>query len=283
MSGFSPDWLALREPVDHRSRDAALAGHVAAHFAQHAHVSVVDLGCGAGSNIRATYKLLPAAQHWILVDYDTRLLAVARERLAKWADRIVGVGPALHLEKDGKRIDVEFRPADLTKDLDGALAGASGNAPDLVTASALFDLCSEAFIQRFAGAVTARKAAFYTVLTYNGVQTWAPEDAADAAMAAAFHAHQKSDKGFGISAGPDAPAALARAFRAAGNEVAEGDSPWLLGAADQALINDLAAGFAGAVTEHGSVPAAAIVQWRGVPRSGAVVGHTDTWAVAQGS
>ena len=100
MSGFSPDWLALREPVDHRSRDAGLAGQVAALFAQRTRVSVVDLGCGAGSNIRATYKLLPAEQRWMLVDYDARLLAVARERLTKWADSTVAVGTSLHLEQD---------------------------------------------------------------------------------------------------------------------------------------------------------------------------------------
>ena len=177
---------------------------------------------------------------------------------------------------------MQFRQADLTKDLDAALAGAAGTAPDLVTASALFDLCSEAFIRRFARAVTARKAAFYTVLTYNGAHTWAPEHAADAAMAAAFHAHQKTDKGFGISAGPDAPTALAQAFRSAGCAVAEGDSPWVLGAADQTLITNLAFGFADAVAEHSSVPAAAIAAWRGVRRTDAVVGHTDTWAVATG-
>ncbi len=275
MSGFSPDWLALREPVDHRSRDAALAVRVSSLFAARSDVSVVDLGCGAGSNIRATYKLLPATQDWTLVDYDARLLAVARQRLAAWADTCTDAGERLDLVKAGKRLHVGFRQADLTQDLDAAL----GPAPDLVTASALFDLCSEAFIAAFAKAVVARKAAFYTVLTYDGLQTWTPAHAADAAMAAAFHAHQKTDKGFGRSAGPDAPAALARAFREAGVEVHEGNSPWRLGAADQRLIDDLAIGFAGAVAEHATVPANVVAAWRAQKRTGAVVGHKDTLAV----
>lgn len=279
MSGFSPDWLALREPVDHRSRDAALAKRVTQLFANRPQVSVVDLGCGAGSNIRATYKLLPAKQTWTLVDYDARLLAVARERLAAWADSCTVAGDRLDLVKDGQRLLVGFRQADLTKDLAGALGAAPDLGPDLVTASALFDLCSEPFIATFAKAVVSRKAAFYTVLTYDGVQTWTPAHAADAAMAAAFHAHQKTDKGFGPSAGPDAPGALARAFRAEGAEVFEGNSPWLLGAADQTLINDLATGFADAVAEHGTVPAAVIAAWRAQKRTGAVVGHRDTLAV----
>ena len=70
-------------------------------------------------------------------------------------------------------------------------------------------------------------------------------------MVAAFHAHQTTDKGFGRSAGPTAPAHLADAFRLAGFTVQEGDSPWLLGAKDQALVSELAAGFAGAVPGRG--------------------------------
>ncbi len=274
MSGFSPAWLALREPVDHRSRDAGLARTLAALFEGRENITVTDLGCGAGSNIRATFRLLPAEQNWTLVDYDARLLVAARERLMLWADRVEVVGQALQVDKEGKRLTVNFRQADLTTDLDAAL----GPKPDLVTASALFDLCSVAFIATFAKAVVARRAVFYTVLTYNGEQTWAPEHAADATMAHAFHAHQRTDKGFGASAGPDAPKALEKALRAAGADIAEGDSPWVLSSADQGLINDLAGGFANAVADHGSVPATTIAAWRKINRTGAIVGHTDTLA-----
>lgn len=276
MSGFSPDWLALREPVDHRSRDRALAARLAAHFQGRDEVAVVDLGCGAGSNIRATSLLLPERQSWTLVDYDARLLEAARARLAAWADEARSDGDALVLSVGPRRLRVRFASIDLQTGLGQALAG----APDLVTASALFDLCSADFIDRFAAAVAPTGAAFYTVLTYNGIQTWTPPHAADAAMAAAFHAHQRIDKGFGAAAGPGAPAALARAFAASGMRVAEGDSPWVLGAADASLIHDLAAGFADAVAETNAVAAADIAAWRAIPRSGAVVGHTDTLAFA---
>ncbi|MEZ5852118.1 MAG: SAM-dependent methyltransferase [Hyphomicrobiaceae bacterium] len=276
MSGFSPDWLALREPVDHRSRDRALAARLAAHFQGRDEVAVVDLGCGAGSNIRATSLLLPERQSWTLVDYDARLLEAARARLAAWADEARSDGDALVLSVGPRRLRVRFASIDLQTGLGQALAG----APDLVTASALFDLCSADFIDRFAAAVAPTGAAFYTVLTYNGIQSWTPPHAADAAMAAAFHAHQRIDKGFGAAAGPGAPAALARAFAASGMRVAEGDSPWVLGAADASLIHDLAAGFADAVAETNAVAAADIAAWRAILRSGAVVGHTDTLAFA---
>lgn len=275
MSGFSPEWLGLRELVDHRSRDARLARRVAAQFATTASVTVVDLGCGTGSNLRATYALLGAEQRWTLVDYDPRLLAAARERLTAWADTARANGDGLDLARSGKRIAVQFRQADLTRELDAAL----GLRPDLVTASALFDLASTGFIERFADAVARRKAAFYTVLTYNGVQTWTPPHAADATLAATFHAHQKTDKGFGVAAGPDAPNALARSFETAGYRVDEGDSPWLLGASDTSLVRDLAQGFAGAVAQTGWVDAGTLAAWRTITRSGAVVGHTDTLAL----
>lgn len=275
MSGFSPEWLALREPVDHRSRDRGLAVLLAAHLAAREEPRIVDLGCGTGSNLRALAPQLGPRQSWTLVDYDARLLSAARDRLVAWADRTTDCRVGVILHKAEREISVRFRQADLVRDLDAAL----GEAPDLVTASALFDLCSTGFIERFASAITSRKAAFYTVLTYDGVQTWLPPHAADAAMRDAFIAHQKTDKGFGVSAGPDAPGALASAFRQAGYDVREADTPWRLGADDAQLIADLAAGFAGAVEETGSVDGAVLASWRAVARTGSVVGHTDTLAL----
>lgn len=275
MSGFSPEWLALREPVDHRSRDEVLVRTVAERLAGKRPPRIVDLGCGSGSNLRALAPRLGAHQRWTLVDYDPRLLAAARERLAAWADTANVAGDGLTLRKGDATLDVAFRQADLVQALDPAL----GDAPDMVTASALFDLSSVTFIDRFAAAVARRKAIFYTVLTYDGVQTWTPEHAADADMRAAFIAHQKTDKGFGVSAGPDAPAALKRAFAANGYAVQEADTPWRLGAADANLIRDLAHGFADAVAETGRVDAATLASWRSVVRNGAIVGHTDTLAL----
>lgn len=275
MSGFSPEWLALREAADHRARDGFLAMALADRLQSKPSIRVVDLGCGTGSNIRATYAALGSEQVWTLVDYDARLLAAARTTLAAWADGAEPEGDGLLLQKSGKTLHVSFRRADLVTDLDRAL----GPSCDLVTASALFDLCSADFIVRFARAVAARKAVFYTVLTYNGIQRWSPAHELDAAMTAAFHAHQMTDKGFGLSAGPNAPEALAAAFRACGYTVREGDSPWLLSRSDQALVGALVPGYAGAVRETGQLPPQAIDGWQSQPRHGAEVGHTDTLAL----
>jgi SAM-dependent methyltransferase len=274
MSAFDARWLDLREPADHRSRNEELARALSRHLAGRP-IAVLDLGCGTGSNLRATAPLLGAVQHWTLVDHDRVLLEAAVQRLSSWADTAECRGTELALSKGDKQVLVRLRHADLGRDLEDLFAAGA----DLVTASALFDLASADFIAEVAAAVARSRASFYTVLTYNGAQRWTPKHAADAAMASAFRRHQVSDKGFGAAAGPMAPALLAAAFDAAGYWVSDGDSGWRLEAGDEALIAELAAGFAAAVRETDLVPQAKIAEWETVPRTGALVGHTDTLAL----
>jgi SAM-dependent methyltransferase len=275
MSGFDATWLDLREPVDHRSRSEDLAKMLAREYRSRNRIVVLDMGCGTGSNLRATASWLGPEQHWMLVDYDPRLLEAAQQRLSAWAGKAERRGGRLVLHKDGARITVELRRADLARDLDRVFAA----RPDIVTASALFDLASADFISEVAAEVVRCRAAFYTVLTYNGQQRWTPKHDADAAMASAFRAHQTRDKGFGDSAGPIAPALLSAAFDAAGYSVSEGDSAWRLEAGDEALIDGLVPGFVAAVRETALVPEEKIGAWLKVSRVGALVGHTDTLAL----
>jgi hypothetical protein len=275
MSGFDARWLDLREPADHRSRSEDLAKMLAREFGARRHVSVLDMGCGTGSNLRGTAPWLGDDQHWTMVDHDPALLDAARTRLAAWAERTEQRGSELVLHKLGKRITVQLRRADLARDLDRICAA----EPQLVTASALFDLASAEFISEVAAEVVRCRAAFYTVLTYNGKQRWTPKHDADAAMASAFRAHQTRDKGFGDAAGPMAPGLLLAAFDAAGYSVTEGDSAWRLEEGDEALVAQLIPGFAAAVRETGLVPGEKIASWLKVTRTGALVGHTDTLAL----
>jgi len=275
MSAFNAAWLDLREPVDHRSRNRALTQALARHFDGWRPLSVVDLGCGTGSNLRAAAPFLGPEQHWTLVDLDEALLAAASTRLTAWADASDDSHGTLVLFKGQKRISVEFRRADLAGDLDAAL----GPTAHLVTAAALFDLVSAPFIERFATALAARRSAFYTVLTYDGDQRWTPPHPADPAMVEAFHRHQSRDKGFGAAAGPGAPDHLSESFAHRNYTVQEADSAWRLGPQDAGLIADLAQGFARAVEETGVIDAGTLASWREVARTGAVVGHTDTLAL----
>jgi SAM-dependent methyltransferase len=273
--GFDPAWLDLREPVDHRSRSEDLAREVTRRLGQRASISVLDMGCGTGSNLRATVPLLGPEQHWTLVDKDEGLLEAAIARLCAWATDAERNGSRLLLGKDGKRITVRFACADLARDLEWVL----DSGADLYTASALFDLVSDDFIVSLASEIARRKAAFFTVLTYNGLQRWTPKHESDAALASAFRSHQARDKGFGVAAGPIAPALLSAAFDEAGYAVSEGDSVWRLSTGDEALVEALAAGFVAAVRETRLVSDAKLTDWLAVSRTGALVGHTDTLAI----
>ena len=50
---FSDDWLSLREPADHRSRNMALEAELARQLIDVEEQRIVDLGAGSGSNLRA--------------------------------------------------------------------------------------------------------------------------------------------------------------------------------------------------------------------------------------
>jgi SAM-dependent methyltransferase len=276
MAGFSPEWLALREPADHAARNPQLLAAVGAHFSGRGSISIVDLGCGAGSNLRGAYAALPARQHWTLVDFDEALLAAARIRLADWADEAREQGEELVLAKGHRTITVDTRQADLNKDLEWVL----GWQPDLVTAAALFDLASKRWIERFVAALASQRIPLYTVLTYDGREKWRPAHPADARMLAAFAHHQRSDKGFGPAEGALATETMAEAFRKSGFAVSTADSAWQLDAGQSALIAELARGIAQAASETGHVDAQTVQDWLAARIDGAsgVIGHTDLWA-----
>ena len=276
MGGFSPEWLALREPADHAARNPQVLAAVGAHFASNASLTVVDLGCGAGSNLRGTYAALPMRQHWTLVDLDPGLLAATRETLAGWADEAREQGEELVLSKGDRMITVDTRQADLNKDLEWVL----GWQPDLVTAAALFDLTSKRWLERFVAALTSQRLPLYTVLTYDGRESWQPPHPADARILAAFKHHQHGDKGFGPAAGPEATDVMAEAFRKSGFAVSIGDSAWRIDERRGELARTLAEGIAGAVLETGQVDSATVTDWLAARKqsASALVGHHDLWA-----
>ena len=55
MTGFSADWLSLREPADHRARNAELLETLAAWADQRDSLTVLDLGCA----VSYTHLTLP--------------------------------------------------------------------------------------------------------------------------------------------------------------------------------------------------------------------------------
>jgi hypothetical protein len=268
VTGFSAQWLALREPYDLRARNRAVADAVAAHFADRPAIAVVDLACGTGASLRALGPHLPPRQSWRLVDNDLGLLARAGD-LAVRPHRIV-----------------QAQPIDLARDLELALDGPL----DLVTSSALLDLVSAEWLERLVVEAAARRLPVYAALSYDGRAMLDPADAFDGEMLAAVNRHQRRDKGFGEALGPQAAAHAIARFEAVGCAVVQGRSDWVFAPQDRAIQEEILAGWAGAARELGDIPLDRIAAWLtrrlelvADGRASLKVGHIDLFATATGT
>lgn len=274
---FSAGWLALREHADHRARSGALEAALAVRLAPFAEQRIVDLGAGAGSNLRALAPKLGQRQHWVLVDHDDTLAEAARVSFRATADGWREVGGTLVLDLSGKQVTVEFALRDIAADPAAPLAF----RPHLVTASAFYDLVSADWCRRFAATFAGSGIVLHAALTCDGRDGWSPPHPADEAIARAFRAHQGTDKGFGPAAGADAGLILGAALAGAGYHVETADSPWRLDAGDAGLIAELAKGTAQAAMESGRVSPEIAADWRQSREmaAGCIVGHMDLLAM----
>jgi hypothetical protein len=252
MSGFAADWLTLREPADARARSAALAARFAGGVRR-----AVDLATGTGANIRYLASRLGGPTEWLAVDDDPALLG-AHVAPAGTSVRTLRLDLAQSLE---------------TVPLDGC---------DLVSASALLDLVSAAWLDRLAAACSAARVAVLFALTYDGRIEWSPPDAADALVRALVNRHQGGDKGFGSALGPEATAAAAARFAAHGYEIERARTDWVLGPPDARLQQALVDGWLAAALEVAPAERAALTAWAerrraSIARGAAtlVVGHAD--------
>lgn len=276
---FEADWLALREPVDHAARSARLAERLDEWVADRERLRVVDLGSGCGSNLRWLAPRLGGAQRWRLVDHDADLLARARRA-------------ALPAGRQGQRVDLDVQARDFA-----GLGPAVFCDVDVVTASALFDLVSEAWLKRFVADLADSGAAALIALTVDG-RRWltdaegqALDEAADGWMAGLFNRHQRRSKGLGDALGPAAAEALPEALESAGLRVWSERSDWVLpsGRAETrrlgtALLED----WARAAIEVAPNDSASVLDWHRMRldalasgTAGLAVGHVDVLALPQ--
>jgi SAM-dependent methyltransferase len=253
-------WLRLREAADARARVHALTRQIVRVVAGRRPVRVLDLGTGAGSNVRFLALRLPRPQHWIVVDRSGVLLADLRARTAN-----------LDIEIDVRKMDL------------GALDPSLFEGRHLVTASALLDLVSESWLRTLARHCrTAGAAALFTI-TYNGRSSCDPREPEDDWVRDLLNRHQQRDKGLGgPAAGPNAPVVAERCFADEGYQVERAPSDWQLGPDESAIQRTLIDGWAHAASEMEPARAATIDDWRArrlahvnARRSTIVVGHDD--------
>jgi len=290
MSEFSAQWLGLREPVDHRSRNQDLQAQVINYLSQiktvyPGSVRLTDLGSGTGSNLRALAPYIDSPQHWTLIDYDAALLDTARATLLAWADSEININilgaevnsssqiKPLSIIKQNKTIVVEFKCVDLNKDYRAIL----DEPADIITAAAFFDLVAEPWLTEFCAYLSKP---LYTVLTYDGIEKWSPPEIIDIEILKAFHQHQRTDKGFGSALGPSASNRMQSLLQDRAFKVVCAHSPWVMNHCDRDLIEQLVIGSAKAVREIGTLSSLVVDEWEKNRRqsNNCEIGHVDLFA-----
>jgi hypothetical protein len=281
-------WLKLREAADAASRSTALttlaSATLRARGSEPAHI--LDLGTGAGSNLRYLIPRLPPQQRWLVVDRGADLLADLLTRTAPWAasrglsadlseGRLVITGNGLDCVVDTRQLDL------------GPLADASIFAGrHLVTASALLDLVSASWLGTVAGHCREQGAAALFTIIYNGGNRCDPGDRDDARVFGLFNRHQGRDKGLGgPAAGPGATDAARAAFEAEGFTVRTDASDWAIEPDAREMQRYLIEGWASAASEAGPGDGPAVTAWCqrrlalvDAGRSRLAVGHFDLLA-----
>ena len=264
---FSTNWLALRATADRRARATdlmAMAAAVATSRCDQEVAEIVDLASGTGATMRALAPMISARkQHWTLVDADAGLLAEA-VRLTE-------------AEPPAENLAITTMVADLA-----AEPTPWSGVPDLVTASALFDLVSVRFVGRLAARLAADRIPLLAMLTYDGGMSIVPAHPGDAPMERAYNTHMRGEKSFGEALGPDAVTLLAQTLEASGFIVNLLDSAWRLTRADDAaLIDALVANWAAVAAEVMPDERAMIGSWLEHARNAEelTVGHSDLLAL----
>jgi hypothetical protein len=246
MSGFSSDWLALREPLDAAARDAGLARGFATALAGSA-CRVIDLGAGTGANFRLLAPQIEADQDWLLLDHDPALLTAQRAAIIRWAQHH---GWRIHEGDEGNDDDADsglvvatgqwrWRVRSQQIDLQRSLEQLDLDACDGVTTTAFLDLVSAEWIERLCTQLADAARPLLATLTVDGRREWHPPLEDDARLHQAFLQHQAGDKGFGPALGIAAVDEIASRLAARRFVVSTARSDWQIGPERAALLQQM--------------------------------------------
>ena len=289
MTGFSADWLSLREPFDAAARAASLVEELHRHLPRgtaETPLEIVDLGAGAGSNLRYLAPRLGGAQRWRLVDDDARLLEAAVTGARTWATGRGAVASTLTDELVIRAADwqcgIRCERRDLAMPRTAPLDDLEVPSGGLVTAAALLDLVSPRWLEALATRCEDARAAVCFALSYDGRTICTPTEPEDALVLELFNRHQHLDKGFGPALGPTAARSAEALFAAHGYRMATQRSDWAIESRHAALQQALLDGWLGAATELAPERQATLTAWHrrrsahvAAGRSTLRVGHVD--------
>lgn len=279
--GFSAEWLQLREPADHRARSTLLTQLLLDWRRDKERMNIIELGAGTGSNLRYLCPLLGHQQHWTLFDHDQSLLEQLPHLLTPWAQQqgihILATRETIRLESDTFSAQIHWQQKDLANELNAI----AQDKVHLITASALLDLTSAAWLEQLARLCIDKHCASLFVLNYDGTLQWHEKLPDDELLNQLLNEHQLTDKGFGNALGPQAHHYIAEQLRRA-QHVTTQSGNWVLDQQQSALQNELLTGWVKAAMEQDTTRKPVIQAWAESRRlaikqghSYLSVGHTD--------
>jgi len=286
MSKFSAEWLCLRERLDSESRATELAAiaieRLRKNRPRNSPIQVFDLGAGAGANIRYVAPMLPLSQDWLLVDQDPLILDAANRQTRDWAKSsghwVIECDQRFTICAPWFSCSIKNVCLDLSTSLDRLAFSDEA----LITASALLDLVSEAWLHALAHRAVAAGATVWFALTYDGRIQLRPVEPEDLEIRKLFNKHQLSDKGFGAALGPRAGRLCKKVFANLGYRTWSAPSHWHLGPAQHELQRALLDGWFNAACEIAPEKKRRLQRWRDrryshitSGRSEMLVGHVD--------
>jgi hypothetical protein len=288
MSGFSAQWLALREPLDVESRNAGLIESLIDSLdatAREEPLEMIDLGAGTGANLRYAAPRLGGVQNWLLVERDTVLLNAVAGSMGDWADQtdtqISSSGGNLVLSADR----FECRAQNLALDLATQLERLPLPTAGVLTAAALLDLVSEEWLRRLIRGAADEAMTVWFTLSYDGRMSCHPAEPEDEEVRELVNRHQLRDKGFGLALGAGAARAAVKALFEHGYRVQSAPSDWHASPQQPDLQRALVEGWFAAACEMAPRRSAGLQGWMNrrcahidAGRSVLRVGHQDLLA-----
>jgi len=259
---FPIQWLHERYRFDAAARCRRLQTLVVEHFVGADHLRILDVGAGLGANTQYYANILPGDQAWTLVEQDTVLAAHCVPSLAAWAvasgweSAHSAAGLTVHLP--GKRVEVRVRCASLLQ-VERMVAQ---ERYDLVTANAVFDLCSYEQFCAFAAPLARWRLPLLATLNYRAM-AFTPQEAHNAAYIRLYERHMTRPQTFGVAMGPGCAERMQAVLAHLGYTVAQGCSVWSVTHADKAMLRFMLHFMRTAMTDMVRTPAAVarLHQW----------------------
>ncbi|MEK6476597.1 hypothetical protein WJR50_03645 [Catalinimonas sp. 4WD22] len=195
-------WLDHRYACDAEARNANIEKKFLEFFSEKDTLSIVDAGCGTGSNFQYYFEKLPNHQEWVFLDCENSLLEACRAKLHNFAKK----NHYQYKEQNGSISIKAGRKQANIRTVDGELAEVEKHTDlketNVITANALFDLLSYDQFDTFACKLSAYNVCLMATLNYYET-SFLPFSEDDGRFVRYFHTHMTRPQKFGAAMGPN--------------------------------------------------------------------------------